>query len=209
MKFAQLTIIFIFLTGFVPTELTQEDIYPNELKGFEFFGKGKLKDLKLGASKKEDVEIIFGESCKDSCDYDNNFRIKFEYLKPLDDCMTTEEIRDRLMCPQNDFVGTVSSITLEPKQRFVVMNLLSPEFNNITEGSTVEKGSGYSINYKNFTDKYGLGYSIYQEVSGESETQKPAFVGGDLHSIKYGFTENFIRKVFTVEYKTRKKELNN
>ena len=39
-------------------------------------------------------------------------------------------------------------------------------------------------------------------------SQYPPFVEGKLYSVKYIFTDDFIRKVFTVEYMTRKKELN-
>jgi hypothetical protein len=55
MKIAILTIICVFLTGFFINEPSkekkdslQDKLYPNEIKGFEFFGEGKLKDLKLG-----------------------------------------------------------------------------------------------------------------------------------------------------------------
>ena len=116
MKPAKLFIAIVFLLAFAVCVLAQTTHYPNELKGYDFFGSGKLKDLKLGHSKKKDVEMIFGKYCDKYCDYDENFKVRFVYLSALDDCMTTENIRDRLMCPQNDFVGTISSITIEPKQ---------------------------------------------------------------------------------------------
>lgn len=49
--------------------------FPNELKGYEFFGKGKLNGLKLGSSKKSDVEKIFGQSCEKQCDYNDDFNM--------------------------------------------------------------------------------------------------------------------------------------
>ncbi|MGI8542693.1 MAG: hypothetical protein ACR2MD_04360 [Aridibacter sp.] len=216
MKVAILTIICVFLTGLFinnPSkrkDVLQDKLYPNEIKGFAFFGKGKLKDLKLGSSKSKDVELIFGESCEESCDYDENFKIKIEYLKAFDDCMTTEDIRDRLMCPLNNYVGTISAIKLIPKRD---QSLLIPtsEFNKVSGGIITEKGShGDSVSWTSFTDKYGLRYSLNNESSGKVTiySHYPSFMKGKLHSIEYNFTDDIIRKIFTVEYMTRKKELN-
>jgi len=97
MKLEKIFIVFTFLLAFAVFVSAQGSPYPNELKGYEFFGKGKLKNIKLGVSSKKDVKKIFGKDC----DYDENFKVKFEYLAALDDCMTTQDIRDRAMCPQN------------------------------------------------------------------------------------------------------------
>lgn len=200
---------FIFLLAFAVCVSAQSVQFPNELKGYEFFGEGKLKELKLGSSKKTDVEKIFGEACEEFCDYDGNFQIKFEYLAALDDCMTTEDIRDRAMCPQKDFVGTISSITFEPKRPQDLKELSASTFNKVSGGGTTAKGSGISVYYTSFGDKYGLKYSI-QQKSGKTTvySKYPPFVSGKLYSINYVLTDDFIRKVFTVEYMTRKKELN-
>lgn len=218
MNRAKIFIVFTFLLTFavyvlaqsVQSPLAQSIEFPNEIKGYEFFGKEKLKKIKLGVSTKKDVEKIFGKDCEKDCNYDENFKIKFEYLAALDDCMTTEDIRNRLVCPQNNFVGTISSITLEPKQHQILKDLPTSKFNVILGGSSTEKGSGVSVSYTSFTDKYGLGYSINNGLSGKVVlySQYPPFVQGKLYSIKYIFTGDFIRKVFTVEYMTRKKELN-
>ncbi len=206
MKAVKIFIAFTFLLAFTLQVSAQSVQFPNEMKGYEFFGKGKLKDLKLGSSKKKDIEKVFGEPCEKSCDYDENFKIKFEYLAPLDDCMTTADIRDRFMCPQNDFVGTISSITLEPKQNQTLKDLSTSKFNKVSGGGSIEKASGVSVSYTSFTDNYGLKYSI---LSGNTiYSQYAPFVEGKLYSIKYIFTDDIIRKIFTVEYMTRKNELN-
>jgi hypothetical protein len=205
MKQAKLFFVLTLLLTSVICVSAQGNQYPNELKDYEFFGKGKLKKIKLGASTQKEVKKIFGKGCKKECDYDENFKIKFEYLAAFDDCMSTEDIRDRLMCPQNDFVGTISSITVEPKQSKVLKDLPTSKLNKFSGGSTTAKGSGTSVSYTSFADKYGLKYSIF---SGNTfYSQYPPFVEGKLYSIKYILTDNFIRKVFTVEYMTRKKEM--
>ncbi|MDQ3129255.1 MAG: hypothetical protein M3Q99_00655 [Acidobacteriota bacterium] len=210
MKLAKIFIVFTFLLAFAVCVSAQSVQFPNELKGYKFFGKGKLKKIKLGGSTKKDVKKIFGKDCEKGCDYDENFKVKFEYLAALDDCMTTEDIRDRAVCPQNEFVGTISSVILEPKQEQSLKDLPTSKFNKVSGGSTTEKGSGVSSSYTSFTDKYGLRYSTNNELSGKIVvySQYPPFVEGKLYSIKYIFTDDFIRKVFTVEYMTRQKELN-
>lgn len=210
MNQAKIFIVFTFLLAFAVCVSAQGSPYPNELKSYEFFGKGKLKNIKLGVSTPKDVKKIFGKDCEKDCDYDENFKVKFEYLAPLDDCMTTENIRDRVICPQNELVGTISSVTLEPKQEQSLKDLPTSKFNEISGGSSTKKGSEVSSSYTSFTDKYGLRYSINNELSGEIVvySQYPPFVDGKLYSIKYILTDDFIRKVFTVEYMTRKKELN-
>jgi hypothetical protein len=160
MKQAKLFFVLTFLLAFALSVSAQNNQYPNELKGYEFFGKGKLKKIWLGGSTKKDVKKIFGKDCEKECDYNENFRIKFEYLAPLDDCMTTEDIRDRAMCPQSKFVGTISSITLEPKQNENLKDIPTSRFNKVLGGGSLEKGSGVSRTYASFTDKYGLRYSI-------------------------------------------------
>ncbi len=209
MKPTKLFIFVTFLLAFGLQVSAQINPYPNELKGYDFFGNGKLKRLKLGVSTKKDIKKIFGESCEKFCNYDENFKIKFEYLAALDDCMTTEDIRDRVMCPQKQFVDRVSSIKLEPKQQKIVSNLLTSEFNIFRGGGYMEKGSEVSVSFTSFADKYGLRYSINNESFGKLgfHYPYPATVNGNLYSIEYIFTDDFIRKAFTVEYMTRRKEL--
>ncbi|HRH40647.1 MAG TPA: hypothetical protein PKY82_03310 [Pyrinomonadaceae bacterium] len=219
MKSAKIFIIFTFLlafalglyTTFATGINTQQNPFPNELKGYEFFGEGKLKTLKLGFSKRKDVKDIFGKSCEKSCNYDENFKIKFEYLAALDDCMTTEDIRDRTMCPQNEFIGTISSIIIEPRQSQILREVSTSKFSKFSGGTTAEKGSDLSISYTSFTDKYGLKYSIINNPPENSilHSQYPPFVGGKLYSINYVFTNDMIRKIFTVEYNIREQELKN
>jgi len=205
MNRAKIFIAFTFLLVFAFQVSAQSVQFPNELKGYEFFDKGKLKKIKLGFSTKKDIKKIFGEYCEKFCDYDENFKIKVEYLAALDDCMTTEDIRDRAMCPQNNFVGKISSITIDPKKDQILKDLPTSKFNKVSGGTTISKGSGESVSYASFTDNYGLKYSI---LSGNTiYSQYPQFVEGKVYSIQYVFTDDFIRKVFTVEYMTRKKEL--
>ena len=161
MKSAKILFIIAFLLAFAFQVSAQSAQFPNELEGFQFFGKGKLKKLTLGLSMKKDVELIFGELCeKNNCDYDENFTISINYLYE-DDCMTTQVVRDRIMCPLSKFVGTIFSVELKPKRAFRFKEILTSNFNILGSGSLREKGSGESISYLSFSDKHGLKYSVY------------------------------------------------
>ncbi len=80
MNRAKIFIVFVFLSAFSVGALAQDIQFPNELKGYEFFGNGRLKDLKLASSTKGDVVKIFGKECIKLCDYDKDWIIKFHYF---------------------------------------------------------------------------------------------------------------------------------
>jgi hypothetical protein len=203
MKFALFLFSFIFLVGLSIKPNSQENPFPNELKGFEFFGKGKLKNLKLGVSTKEDVELIFGDSCENYCDYDESFKVIIKYLV-ADDCMTTRAIRDRIVCPLDDFVGKVFSVELKPKRPYSFKDFDASKFNARGGGGSVEKGSGASVSYSSFGDEYGLKYSVYNKISSAKESDKSVFVKGDLYSITYSLSEELESKIFKAEFKPKK-----
>jgi hypothetical protein len=179
----------------------QDNRYPNELKGFEFFGEGSLKPLELGSSRKEDVEKIFGRACEEPCDYDANFKISFHYLS-LDDCMTTQAVRDRLMCPLDEYLGTISSIDLKPNQPINFADISTSQFDLRGGGGWATKGGGMSVSYSSFGDKYGLKYSIYEKIS-EPNPNTPKFKKSDLYSVTYNLSEALESKIFRAEYKPR------
>jgi len=177
--------------------------YPNELKGYEFFESGRLKPIMLGSSTKEDVQKIFADTCEKSCDYDDRFVIKFDYLS-CDDCMTTEYIRDRAMCPLSENMGTIEKITLTPKVPISIKDVPTSPFPKNTGGSIMFKDGSGGVSYESFGDTYGLKYSIKRsDTSSLSLTSPgPAYMTGPLYSIEYGLSVDTETKIFKAEYKT-------
>ena len=112
MKSAKIAVVFTFLLAFAVCVSAQSIQFPNELKGYEFFGKGKLKELKLGASTQEDTKRIFGQECEYVCQYDENWFISFDFI----DENTTKEIGKNKFIPKKEYFGTLYSITLQPKE---------------------------------------------------------------------------------------------
>ncbi|MFN0277415.1 MAG: hypothetical protein ACKVRN_02320 [Pyrinomonadaceae bacterium] len=177
----------------------QVNPFPNELSGFEFFAKGRIKSLVLGISKKQDVERLFGNACESECDYDDRFLIKFDYLD-LRDCMTTRQIRDRAVCPLDQYIGTIGSIKLTPKKTVPVDRLSTDIFKSGTGGTIVPKGGGETIYYESFTDEYGLRYS-FRRNDGKQHFPPPKFVDGELYSIDYILSEKLEIDIFKAPFR--------
>jgi hypothetical protein len=179
--------------------------YPNELKGYEFFGKGKLKPIVLGTSSKQDVQKLFADTCEKGCDYDGRFLIKFDYLS-CDSCMTTEYIRNRAMCPLSEYMGTVQKITLTPKLPIFFNDISTSPFPKNNGGSILLKDGSGGVSYESFSDAFGLKYSIKRgETSSLTlASPGPSYMSGPLYSIEYGLSVEVETKIFKAEYKTCK-----
>jgi hypothetical protein len=58
--------------------------FANEIKGYEFYGQGKLKGLALKTSTRDDVKLAFGSDCDWTyCDYNDKWEVMFVYLESL------------------------------------------------------------------------------------------------------------------------------
>ena len=181
--------------------------FPNELSGYEFFGKGKLKSVTFGLSKEEDIERLFGNSCEKGCDYDERFEIKFDYLS-CEDCMTTEYIRDRVMCPLKEFMGTIEKITLTPKVLIRFDNVSASSFPKRTGGATISRDGSSGASWESFNDEFGLKYSIKQSFTSKLTLTSPVpeIMDGELNSIEYGLSTELETRIFKAEYKSCTKQ---
>ena len=54
---------------------------------------------------------------------------------------------------------------------FEKISISTSKFNKFSGGGSTEKGSGITVSYTSFTDKYGLRYSIDNE-SGKTTTRR-------------------------------------
>lgn len=196
-------LLFLILGAFGCSVIVNAQVrqFQNELDGYEFFGKGKLKTIVFGVSKKEDVVKLFGNSCEKDCDYDERFTIKFDYLD-CDDCMTTEYIRDRAMCPKAEFMGTIEKITIQPKSPIRFESVPTTLFKKRTGGLIMSKNSSEGVSYESFGDEFGLKYSIKQGTSSLTlSTPGPEMMNGPLYSIEYGINTPLETKIFAAPYK--------
>jgi hypothetical protein len=197
----KLLIIPVFLFALALNALAQSNSFPNELKSFEFFGKGKLAPVSFGISKKSDIEIIFGDTCENKpCSYNDSFDVEFDYID-LDDCMTTDFSRDRLVCPLESYLGTIDKISLIPKSELQLSNFSTEQFKQHSSGQILTKSNGISVFYESFGDEYGLVYS-FERNNGSTTTPPPKIVNGRLFSIKYTLSKARIEEIFKAPFRS-------
>ena len=183
----------------------QSDQYPNELEGYKFFGRGKLKDLHLLVSTKDDVKRIFGEKCEKRCDYDLNWSVNFEYF---DDIWITERSNakgDKLTYTLDPkYLGKLRVIELRPKNSIYFKNITFPRsFERIITTSTTDARGGKSRMTVNdaFQDAIGLTYEIFVRTNyGDMKTKDSrSFNEGELVVIHYRIPAGQQRSLFVLK----------
>lgn len=204
MKFIKLITILTFLLTLVlasPAQ-AQNEPYPNELNGFEFFGNGKLKGLKPGVSTKETVKNIFGEKCEYFCDYSEDWTVTFSFYE-ID--QTKEEINEKgektLYYIDSKYLWKLRSIELRPKKQISLAEVSFPSGFEKTikrrQLTNVEKGRGRLINYEVYQDSFGLIYEIYAKPVNEVNNEK-GYNKGDVASVLYIIPKAQEKDMFTL-----------
>ncbi len=160
MNRAKIFIAFTFLLAFAVCVSAQNTTFPNELNGYKFFGKGKLKGLQLGVSTKEDVERAFGKSCESWCKYNRSWNVSFNYF----DFESIEKDKIKFV-PKQEFYEKLYSITLTPQNRIPFEKILFPKlFSRGDGGGDGYLESGYSSSEeKVYEDNNGLIYKICEK----------------------------------------------
>jgi hypothetical protein len=162
--------------------------FPNELKGFELYGRGKTAGLHLGVSSKEDVARVFGGDCAQKCDFDEKWHVEFSYFGDFRSWWGEKE-----MTPKPQYVDKIHSIRFTPKSRIkLAKNKFSRKFAQGNAG-----GSGSHSNRTTFYDVYydesGLSYTVFEKIVIEDDSGKPTVTDsskkGDLAVITYRITD--------------------
>ena len=194
MKIINAVVLLNILLLFTICVSGQKNSFPNELKGFELYQKGKLLRMNLLGSNKTDVKKVFGESCNTECDYDENWAISFSYIRKSDYISETDEGGNvRKFYPPRKYVGTLISIRFHPKNHISIDNkVFSTLFRQIIgyDGILNQKES---ISVIKFSDQNGLEYNISQREMPGEKYQK-----GDVISIEYAITETKREEIFGI-----------
>ncbi|MBK9153340.1 MAG: hypothetical protein IPM25_03850 [Chloracidobacterium sp.] len=187
-------------------------VSPNELTGYEFFSKGKLKEIRMGISTREDLIRIFSSDCSDGCDYDPNWTLWTEYLS--DGLAWTTEIGDEKteFFAKEPLVGRLGSVTLRPKKPFTFRRAAFPT-RRFAHGKSMAIGDAWGINgfegavhtsYDIYADGYGLTYLLFDEETFNNLKNKPKNERkrekGELIEIEYSIPESLNNTV----YRTRR-----
>jgi hypothetical protein len=197
MKQAKIFIAFTFLLAFAVCVSAQRVQFPNELEGYEFYGKGKLKDLKPGVSTIEDVKRVFAKHCIFDCDYNRNWTISFNYFSNVTRIKNVNEKKIEYVSDRS-FSETLYSITLQPKSNISFQAaLLLPIFKFRGKGSysynknKVEETLSFDV----YSDEYGLEYSVFDKTLSTKDTNLSKLKNGYLLFITYKITDELREKI--------------
>ncbi len=182
----------------------QSSEYPNELAGYQFFGSGKLKDLQLLVSSKDDVKRIFGEKCEKQCDYETDWSISFEYFEDIWIKESRNAKGDKLTSSLDlKYLGKLRVIGIRPKKQISFLSISFPDvFKKLIITSTTDGRSGNSRMSVNdaFQDSSGLTYEIYSRTNYDDIRTKNARVyhKGELVLIRYNIREDTEKALFVL-----------
>jgi hypothetical protein len=192
-------VVFVSICG-----AAQENPYPNEVAGFEFFGKGKLKGLQPGFSTRTDVSEIFGDTCESRCEYDETFWISIGYLSATSCYKSRKDDVEYTTCPREELVGTLYSIELTPTRPISFLGVRRTGFSLIGVGAMVSSGGG-SLSFTWFGSENGLSYSVINNTDNTRDARLREFVEGDLYKIEYRLSKETEKRIFSsVENRTHR-----
>jgi hypothetical protein len=166
--------------------------YPNELEGYKFFDRGRLKDIKLTISTREDIRRAFGTDCESSCDYDENWRIYFTFFDNPK-IITSGDKKPIKYVPDAKYDGKLYSIRMIPKATVLFNKIVFPSKFSKSDGMAMgcgwnASGSFSSVHtaYNRYSDRYGLEYTVFNEITFTLGDVKPEpRRKGELMSIEY------------------------
>lgn len=205
MNRAKIFIAFTFLLAFAVCVSAQSVQFPNELKGYEFFGNGKLKDLQLTISSKDDVKKIFGANCEKKCDYSADWLINFEYYEDIW-VMTSRNEKDEKLTYFLDskYLGKLRSIEIRPKKHVSFVSIIFPNVFQkllLSSTSTFRSDGKRSIGDEAFQDSNGLTYEIINEtIKYDIKNEKTkTYYKGDLVLIRYDIPKELEKSLFILQ----------
>ncbi len=205
MKLAKFFIAFTFLLAFAFQVSAQSIQYPNELKGYEFFENGKLKDLQLTVSSKDDVKKIFGVNCEKQCDYDADWLIHFDYYEDIWVMTSRSENNEKLTYfLGSKYLGKLRSIEIRPKMQLSFADVSFPNtFQNllISSTSTFRSDKRRMSGDESFQDSNGLTYEILDQtiIYNFKNKKTKSYNKGDLVLIRYSISKAIEKDLFVLQ----------
>lgn len=205
MNRAKIFITLTFLLAFALQISAQNNLYLNELKGYEFFEKGKLKELQLTISSKNDVRKIFGENCEKNCDYNADWSIHFEYFEDIWMMGSYNEKEGKLTYYlDSKYLGKLRLIEIRPKKQISFSGVVFPNsFQKfiISSTSVFDSNKNRLRGDEAFQDSSGLTYEILTEtISYDIKNEKTkSYNKGDLVLIRYSLTKELKKSLFVLQ----------
>lgn len=172
----------------------QKETFPNELKGFELYQKGKLKEIKLLVSNEKDIKKVFGTNCHSGCDYNEDWTVSFSLIRKGDHISETDEKgKEQKFYPERKYVGTLTSIRFHPNRSISIENTaFSSSFRQIVGNSGIPNQKD-AIPAVIFMDMNGLQYNLSLLENSGAKHEK-----GNVISIEYAMTEDKREEIFGI-----------
>lgn len=178
---------------------------PNELEGYQFFNKGKLNKLRIGVSAKENVEATFGAICKEFCNYDSDWKIRFEYFD--EKTLITSYYSDgkgnktgiKKFAPLPEYHGKIRSVKLISQETVSFSKVAFSDkfykFSSVAFGHDFD-GNAAHVAFDSYTDSYGLKYTVFDKITFSTLKDTDERQNGDLISIEYTIPRDLEDKMF-------------
>jgi hypothetical protein len=178
MKIEKIFIVLAFLLAFAVCVSAQNNQYPNEIEGYEFFKSGRFNDLKLLISDRDAVKAVFGEKCDNSCDYDEDWEISFSYINSGWNKKLTENGKEQIYRPKQELVGKLAGITFRSKKLILLSEYaVIPKEIKCSIATSYGK---YTYKSRSCIDDKRVNYNISDETLENKEIVK-----GQIISINY------------------------
>lgn len=175
------------------------EVSPNELAGYRFFTEGKLKDMRLGISTRDDMKKLFGSTCEGICNYDKDWNIWVNYFEPLSPKTSSyskgnKDVTYIRLQPKENVLGTLRFVRLIPKKNISFAKVVFPESfgsrTSIAFGDSFDLEEAVQTESQVYVDGYGLQYTLLLRETFNNlpkrKPRKPKKVGTLLY-IEYGF----------------------
>lgn len=171
----------LFVIAFGET-LGQEFSFPNEVKGYEFYGKNRLEGIQLKVSSKSDITNLLGSDCDwDRCVYDENWYMIFVYLDATWREYVIKNGIEHTLSPLPKFHDRLWLIGLEPRKPTLITDADWSSFSSV-HSRKIHSG----IKLVDYHDGSGLLYSLMTEGD----------LAGQIDQIVYSVPKNARQDMF-------------
>lgn len=185
MKILELLIVFSLFLFSALSVPGQNASFPNEIKGYELYGNGRLENIKILVSNQTDVIKTFGKKYGKVNDYDDNWTVSFTFFRQGEYISEGTGRSERKFYLPKKYIGKLSEIHFLPKkhisfEKIQFSNLFEQSFGNQT-GDASHPDDESSMN--TFVVSFNLTRLKYVICSSTSVSGR--YQNGDVFSIDY------------------------
>ncbi len=162
--------------------------FPSELEGFKFYGRGKLEGMKLGVTKSQDWDKVFGTGKEEDLNLNEDWTTS-GFISVSEEAFKSVTINgiERKYQVFPSFTRTLWQINLSPRKRISFRNFHFPSVFQVSGGFSSHNPCSFTV----YSDEDGLSYSIVN-----ANPENKSCRGGDLSTISYSIPARFDATVY-------------